>query len=459
MVKIPSKFEDLLPPAALGKILDVLNQPGLSGVVRDALNRVGFKDSSPVEQVQEAWEQARDWVGNLANRLVNPVHASPSLINATGELARAEWQGFPMAPTVAEACSVQAVSFHHSGRLGESAQHAATKVLHAEEALFTNCLASALQLIVRHFQKCAISRADTVRIPGFGDIGGMLQFLGDNVHEVGATNGAAADDWARVITSSEHAILLVSPNGLVDADAVAQREAALQVASASGAVVIEVLVDGVCEAGDLTAVVPFPVARQRLESGASLVVLPVDGLLGGPAGACVAGRGKLIQLLRGAVADQGVLLRGAVLAGASAAFERAALASPLDTSVVDLLCVNILNLKDRAKRLAIQISDSEHVTATEIIDRVNPLGASPWNRYTTESVAIQLTPRKSASNLMHVLQSGEFGPAVLCVAAGEKVLVDLKFVSPRDDHQIVKALNALQAKAEVELKTDAASPS
>ncbi len=53
MVKIPTKLEELLPPAAFGKILDVLNQPTLSGAVRDALNRVGIKDASPVEQVQE----------------------------------------------------------------------------------------------------------------------------------------------------------------------------------------------------------------------------------------------------------------------------------------------------------------------------------------------------------------------------------------------------------------------
>ena len=147
MVKIPTKFEDLLPPAALGKILEVLNQPALSGAVRDALHRVGIKDASPVEQVQEAWQQARDWVGQLANRMVNPVQANPQLINATGELARAEWQGFPMAPSVAEAYGIQAVNFHYSARLEEAAQHAAIKLLQVDDALLANSLATAIQLI------------------------------------------------------------------------------------------------------------------------------------------------------------------------------------------------------------------------------------------------------------------------------------------------------------------------
>ena len=459
MVKIPSKFEDILPPAALGKILDVLSQPALSGAFREALSRVGIKDASPVEQVQEAWQQARDWVGNFASRMVNPVHANPNLINATGELARPEWQGFPMAPTVAEACSVQAVNFHHAARLEESAQHTATKVLHAEDALFTSSLAGAIQLIVGGYKKCAISRADTVRIPGFGDIGGLLAIGGDRVHEVGATNGATAEDWSRAISAADQAIVLVSPNSLSDVEAAQQRDAAIQVAQATGAVVFEVLIDGVCMANDLTATLQFPVAQQRLESGATAIVLPLDGLLGGPAGACIVGKSKAIKSLRGAATSQGLSMRGAALAGANVALERASLAAPLDMGVVDLVRANHLNLKDRAKRLAVQLVDSEHVQAVEAIERTNPLGASPWNRYCVASVALQLTPRKDAAQLMQVLQSGEFGPSVLCVVVNGKVLVDLKFVLPRDDHQIVKALNAMQTRSATDAASGAAAPS
>ena len=458
MVKIPSKLEDILPPAALGKILDVLNQPALSGAVRDALSRVGLKDASPVEQVQEAWQQARDWVGNLANRIVNPVHANPTLINATGELARIDWQGFPMSPSVAEACGVQSVNFHHAARLEEAAQHAAVKVLRAEDAMFTNGLASAIQLIVGGFKQCVISRADTVRIPGFGDLSGMLEFGGSKVHEVGATNGASAADWSRAVTANDQAILLVSPNSLTDADAAQQREAAIKVALATGAAVFEILIDGVCLPNDASASCAFPVAQVHLETGVSAIVLPTDGLLGGPAGACIAGKSKFIKSIRANATNQGLQLRGAALAGVIAAFERATLATPLDTGVVDLLRGNILNLKDRAKRMSIQLADSEHVIAAEVVERTNPLGPSPWNRYTIPSVALQLTARKDASQLMNVLQSGEFGPSILCALSGDKVLVDLKFVMPRDDHQIVKALNAMQPTGESDSKAGAAAP-
>lgn len=442
MVKIPTKFEDLLPPAALGKILEVLNQPALSGAVRDALHRVGIKDASPVEQVQEAWQQARDWVGQLANRMISPVHANPQLINATGELARSEWQGFPMAPSVAEAYGIQAVNFHSASRLEEAALHATVNLLQVDDAMFTSSLATALQLIQGAFKSCSVSRADTVRIPGFGDIGAMLTSGNQLVHEVGATNGATEEDWSRTTTSDQQAIVLVSPNSLSSSDAEQQRLAAVKVAKSTGATVIELLVDGVFLPNDPDSNYPFPVIQERLNSIATVVVFPLDGFLGGPAGACIAGDGKMINTLRHSVAAQGASLRGAALAGVTAAMERAGVSgTALDTSVLDLMCSNIANLRDRAKRMALQVSNSEHVVTAELLERVVPLGASPWNRYSGPSVAVALTPRKDVASLIAILQNGELGPAILPVSAGDKVLVDLRFVLPRDDHQIVKTLN------------------
>lgn len=450
MVKIPTKFEDLLPPAALGKILEVLNQPALSGAVRDALHRVGIKDSSPVEQVQEAWQQARDWVGQLANRMISPVQASPQLINGTGELARAEWQGFPMAPSVAEAYGIQAVNFHSASRLEEAAQNAAAKLMQADDALFTNSLATALQLIQGAFKSCAVSRADTVRIPSFGDIGAMLNEGREHLHEVGATNGATEEDWSRAITGSDQAILLISPNSFSLADAEQQRLAALKVAKATGAAVIELLVDGISGPNIAESVLHFPVAQDRLHAGATLVILPTDGFLGGPAGACIVGQSKLIKTLRHSVAAQGWGLRGASLAGVAAALERAAAYDKVvDTGVLDLVHSNVANLRDRAKRLAVQVSNSEHVVTAEIVERNVPLGPSPWNRYQSGSVAVAMVPRKDSASLIAALQNGERGPSILSVASGDKVLIDLRFVLPRDDHQIVKSLNGLQPPADI----------
>jgi L-seryl-tRNA selenium transferase len=287
MVKIPTKLEDLVPPAALGKLLEVLNQPALSGAVKEALNRVGFKDASPVEQVQEAWQQAKDWVGQFTSRFGNAPRSNPQLINATGELLSSDAIGLPMAPSVAEAYASQAIHFHDHQRLEEDCVQAAIKLFECQDALFFASLPAAVMLVRNSFTQTVMSRADAVRVPGFGDVRGMLSTSTRPLLEVGATNGAAADDWAHITLPADSAVILVSPNNLSLDETESQRATAIDFAKSHAAAVIEFLFDGVaaCPTADLV----LPAVAQRLRSGADLAILPLDGFLGGPNGAIVLG--------------------------------------------------------------------------------------------------------------------------------------------------------------------------
>ncbi len=439
MVKIPTKFEDLVPPTAMGKILDVLNQPAISGAVREALSRVGLKDASPIDQVQEAWQQARDWVGQLANRFAYSVQPNPHVINATGELVRADCSGFPMAPSVVEAYANQAISFQDRTRLDDACHHAATAAMGGEEAVCTSSLASAIQAVCSGFSSCVVSRADMVRVPGFGDIRAMLALHGQ-LREVGATNGASHDDWSAAVTSADQAILLVSPNSLSVGESETQRTAAIAVAKSTGASVIELLIDGVCAVSLSESPFQLPAIKSHIESGTSAVIVPLDGFLSGPSGACIAGNAKLLRNMRQTVNTHSWNLRGPAIAAATAAFQRAALLTPLDTGVIDLVTISIANLRDRAKRLAIQIADTERVSAATVVERTVPLGPSPWNRYSSPSIAIALTPRTDIPTLAAFLRNRALGPAIHCATNDKELLIDLRFVLPKDDHQIANAL-------------------
>ncbi len=441
MVKIPSKLEDLVPPAAFGKILDMLNQPALAGAVREALNRVGLKDASPLDQVQEAWQQARDWVGQFANRFAHGGGGNPQVINATGELIRADSSGLPMSPSVADAYASQAVSFHERAQLDEACHRAAADAVGAEEAVCTSSLAAAIHTICSALSNCVVSRADMVRVPGFGDMRAMLTWRGQ-LTEVGATNGASLDDWSNAVHSAEQAIILVSPTSLSSSEADAQRTAAIAVAKSTGAAVIEVMLDGICSASLQDSPFPLPSIKSHLESGATAVIFPLDGFLSGPSGACMAGRAKLINRLLPLVSTQSSNLRGPAIAAATAAFDRAKMITPLDTGIVDLVTGNIANLRDRGKRLAIQMADTERVTAAIVVERDVPLGPSPWNRYVGTSIAVALTPRSDVQSLVANLRNRIAGPAIHCASTENTLLIDLRFVLPKDDHQVVQALTA-----------------
>jgi seryl-tRNA(Sec) selenium transferase len=437
MVKIPTKLEDLVPPATFGKILDVLNQPAISGAVREALNRVGLKDASPIEQVQEAWQQAKDWVGQVASRFHPSDQSNPQWVNATGELIRLDGFGFPMAPSVAEAFANQAIHFHDHGSLEDACRKSAESLFEGYESVFTSSLAAAVLATLQEFGRGLVSRADMVRIPGFGDVRSMMLASSKPLVEVGVTNGATADDWATGGVASGDAIFMVSPNGLDSLPAVNQRLSAVESAKNRSSTLVELLIDGVVTS---TSTLALPQIAQRLESGTDIVIVPLDGFIGGPAGAAIIGKGKWLKSIRSFVVGQSWNLRGPALAAASTAFDRAKLTNIVDTGILDLMNVSIANLRDRAKRISLQVNATEKVLETEIVDRSNALGPSPWNRYKLDSVALSIKSTIEIGQLMQKLSAGENGPSILCASTADRLLIDLRYVPPRDDHEIVRAL-------------------
>jgi seryl-tRNA(Sec) selenium transferase len=437
MVKIPTRLEDLVPPAALGKLLDVLNQPAISGAVRDAMNRVGLKDANPVEQVHDAWQQAKDWVGQLASRFTPSEHGNPQWINATGELIRLDGSGFPMAPSVAKAYADQAIHFHDHSRLEEASQHSAAKLFEGYDVIFTSSLASAILATRQHFERAVVSRADLVRVPGFGDLRSMMIASSTPLVEVGATNGATNLDWENAHSTERDALFLISPNGLDHAASKDQRATAITAARRSHSVVVEILVDGII---NNPSPLDLPQIQSRLGDGTDIIIVPLDGFIGGPTGAMIIGSPKTIKRIRGFVGGHGWSLRGPSLAATATALDRAAAGAALDTSILDLLGVNLANLRDRAKRICLQIDGTEKIESSEIIERTSPLGPSPWNRYGLTGVAISIKPKLDTAQLLEKLAAGENGPAVLCERNEDRILIDLRFVPPRDDQELVRAL-------------------
>ncbi len=439
MVKIPTRLEDLVPPAALEKILDVLNQPSISGAVREAMNRVGLKDVNPVEQVNEALQQAKEWVGQLAGRLSPYPPGNPQWINATGTLIGTHSLGFPAAPTVAHAMAEQAMHFHDQVRLEKACIDAVAANLPGFEAVFTSSLASAIQLTRQAFQKGFVSRADMVRVPGFGDIGSMLLSSNKPLFEVGATNGAMTNDWQGVQPSASDAFFLVSPNALDQAANSSQRLSAIEVAGANTTAVVDIAIDGTLIGQSVLA---LPQVGQRLAAGANIVIIPLDGFIGGPNGAAIIGDAKLVRPLRQQAHDGGWSLPPAGLAGLAVALNRTS--STLDFGILDLMSVSLENLRDRAKRIQLQLTGLENIVQVDIVELSNAIGPSPWNQYRLPSIGLSISVTESAINWQRKLAVGENAPAIHCGIVDERLVFDLRFVPPRDDHELVRSLSEKQ---------------
>jgi seryl-tRNA(Sec) selenium transferase len=436
MVKIPTRLEDLLPAAALEKVMEVLHQPDISSSVREALHKVGLKDANPLGQVQDAWKQAKSWLESLTQKSGSGGEYS-STINATGQLIMPGFEAIPMGSSVAFAHAKAAVAFQNPEHLRRQAKEVCSEVFGRPAAWINNSLAT-LQML-HGGKNVVISRADSVRVPGFGDVRAMLTAFGNSVVELGAANGASEQDWASALTSANQLLLLVSPNSLGPELAAMQRKMAIKAAKHVDATVAELLVDGSVNPA-LNTQFGFPDIKQRFSDGAELVILPLHLLIGAPTGALMIGNEKLIQTYLTSAENLGVRCSAPELAGGL----NALLSESTEASVLARLVTNPENLKDRCTRLAIQLNDTQNILSAIAVERTCPLGPTPWDRYRVHNWAVRVSPREntlSAAERLRCRLLGGLGDQlpIACALEGSDLLLDLRFVGPEDDFEIVTA--------------------
>lgn len=466
MVKIPSRLEELLPAGAVEKVLEVLQQPNISGSVREAFKGVGLEEKNPLEQVQQAWRQARSWLETLAGQFEGHSRESTT-INASGSLLNFDLSGVPMSSTVSHSYAKTASSFQFGPALCEKANAVVSDLTHGASGVWLADSLFALQVLQQHASTTGgivLSRTDAVRVPGFGDVRSMLTGLGQRIVEVGAANGATEADWKAVLKSEGQMLLLVSPNGLNGKSSSEQREVAVKVAKQVGAQVVELLIDGVVNR-PISEAHGFPLLQSRLEAGADLVILPLNVLLGGPSGVLVCGKEHLLKPFSEFASQMRVSLDAPSLSAAFIAIQMAQLTDEIDSGIPGRLLANTENLRDRAHRLSVQLNGLGDIRRAELVEQSRALGPAPWDRYQLPNWSVRLTFGEEANDHARRVQLAESlrkrllhprgsGVSILATVEDEALVVDLRFVAPADDHAIVTACRGDLENAE---RSDSAS--
>lgn len=432
------------------KMVDVLQQPELSGAVRDALNRVGLRENNPLDRVKDAWQQARSWLESLA-ATVGGNQETPSTLNATGQLLGGAFSGVPSVASVAYGYAKAAMDFQDTLQAERTAAAAVASNFSGSKAVWMSSTAEALRLLANSdlaSDGVLIARADAVRIPGLGDVRGMLAECQRPLIEVGAANGSTADDWNNALSGERQLVVLTSPNSLSSAEAATHRQTALAAAKSKGAKVIEVLADGVLNP-QLIEKYRFPDPRQHLASGADVVLLPMHLLMGGPQSVVVVGDSHLLDRVRKTSEICGTQLSGAGLVAAAIALQISALPEESESGLLARLLANPENLKNRARRIAVQLSGVGEVAEALEIEHNSALGGTPWNRYTLRSWSVRLKPKTNLESLQRELTAGAArqGLSIATAQEPDALLLNLRFVPPQSDHELVSALSPPQPKS------------
>jgi L-seryl-tRNA(Ser) seleniumtransferase len=279
---------------------------------------------------------------------------------------------------------------------------------------------TAFSLLVQQ-RPLVVHRSHAVRLPGGVALPDAFGMLGPMIQEVGGVDGAQARDFDEL--TSFCAVMADSgdaPPRLFD----------FQSRDAMQAVVLPV---ATLHASPHE---PIPSALSMLAAGADFVILPGDGVCGGPpCGILVGPAGEMERIVQSQLWPS-LAASHAVQAMMVVTLEAATAASD-QVPIMALLNTSEDNLRGRAERLATRLSGSEHVHTCQIT--ADDAGLTAHGRWRFPSRQLRLRHANwSAAEWANRLRDEL--PAVLVAADGEELRVDLRWIAAADDGRLADSL-------------------
>jgi len=430
--KVPPERIDQIKQRA-GQWLDELPQSaarGVDSVMRGA--RVG-------KEMIDRWTKRH-------TALVTPV------INASGCLVEPRIQGVPVGMAtidlVAEALASPPLTTpiaveRLQRRLNRCTGDNRLSILVAN-SVDAACLAIGM---TRGAKPLYMHRSQSLRLPSGTPIpeAFVLRLVGadshDHVHEVGSVDGVNDEDAASLPTPS---MLLAVDNG--SAHPLWFRTCKDQL---STRVVLMMACGGLQRpkpdaGGDLRELFS-PALRSAAEllidesdgANADLVIVPGDGLFGGPPCGLIMGRKELVESIGQSVAWRTVRANVAITAMMAHALETLSAGHASVHPVLSMLHTGEENLRSRAERLATRISADESIRTCQVAsDPASLTTSGPW-RIASRQLRLQhhtKSPETWAQQLAHSV------PAVLASVHDDALVIDLRWVPPSDDGALAAAI-------------------
>ncbi|MFN3190958.1 MAG: hypothetical protein ACE361_10585 [Aureliella sp.] len=439
MVKIPNRLEDLYPASAIERILDVVNQQEIPEKVKNAISRVSSGEVNPLDQVQQAWQQARSWMDSLAG---DTPAGEMAIVNASGMLLHDGLASVPGTQAITQLVARDSASFISQPVSLLKTEQNLANLFGKDRSCLSATVDAGLRSLIRG-KTVFIAKADLVRIAMVGSVAAFLNHC--NVIEVGLANGTTGNDWAEALksvtdgASGNFCCIHVSPNAVLRNGADSESHSMMiKAAGERGVTCYGLLADAVVNE-TLAETHGFPKLRDWNDSGLDAVVAPLNVLMGATTGAIVLGNVEEAAKAKSALREIGSELAAPFRAAAVIALQLGAAAESLDAGALQGLVANPEALQERARRIAVQLDQNGFITSAKVVERRCPLGPAPWDQYAFSSCAVEL---ESEDDLKQRFVDGwdtEAGRvSVLAAFEGEKAFLDLRFVDPKDDYRIVE---------------------
>ena len=451
---IPSVTE-LLESPQLRQLVDKVSHNVVVSEVRSFLDNMREEIKSKTEDippVNEIADRIANWISSDQRPKLRPV------INATGILLHTGLGRAPLAQeAIDEVCQlsrgyasveINLGSGQRSQRV-ESVEKYLCELTGAEAALVANNNAGATLLSLAALasgKEVIVSRGELIEIGGSYRLPDVMTASGCTLREVGTTNKTRASDYQNAINEETGAIMKVHTSNFIVTGftEAATTSELVSIGRKAGLPVIDDIGSGALINFSKYGLNDEPIAADSIEAGADVVLFSGDKLLGGPQCGIAIGRKEYITkmsknpLMRALRVDKMTLGALAATLRLYRNQEEAEKSVPL----LARLSTSMENLRNRAERIAPQLSSTKFVETAIAVESTTYLGGGSVPTQQLPTVCISINPAEdSVDGLARRLRNGE--TAVMGRVQQDRLHLDLRTIAPEQDAMLVSAFEAL----------------
>jgi len=373
-----------------------------------------------------------------------------SVINATGVILHTNLGRAPLGVDVLAAMVQVGQGYSNlefdleAGKRGSRYVHAEALLCHltgAEAALLVNNNAGAVLLVLSALaggREVIISRGQLVEIGGGFRIPDVMAQSGASLVEVGTTNRTNLSDYALAIGDDTCALMRVHSSnfrivgfahqpGLDDLVALARERQLLMLDDLGSGTLIDTQPFGLMHE---------PMVQESVAAGVDIVTFSGDKLLGGPQAGIILGKADLIARLRHHPLTRALRVDKAAIAGVQANLLYYVRGEALEkVPIWQMISMSVDEITLRARRLLELLGPA--AKRCELLDGESMVGGGSLPQESLPTTLIGLPGGKTVS-IAKALRTGS--PSVVVRIQGEKVLLDLRTVLPRQEDALVARL-------------------
>ena len=427
------------------------------GEARTAIRDGLWDDGPPAEWSGDISEHVEE---RVAQRLA--ARGQPSLrkvINATGVILHTNLGRAPLSERAVEAVRRTAGGYSNleyelsQGQRGRRDVHAGgllEKLLGAP-AVVVNNNAAAIFLVLNELAQdgeVVVSRGELIEIGDGFRIPDIMSRSGVRLHEVGATNRTHIADYRAAVNPDTRLLLRVHHSNfrMVGFTSRPRLEELVSLGKELGLPVVEDLGSGCLY--DLTAAGfdDEPPVTASLQAGVDLVTFSGDKLLGGPQAGIIAGQAEFVQRVRRNPLFRALRVDKLTYAALEATLNDYLFQRYDEIPALRMVRESAESIRERAERFVKSIS-GDMGKIIELVPGQSVLGGGSTPAETLPTTLIAVTPPNglSAAKLEQRLRQGD--PPVITRCERDRVLLDLRTVSPEDEEGLARGLREALASA------------